>query len=171
MEALLQGCQPSIFHLIRHFSLSNMGQHGDGCVDKAGWVGHIFSGNVGCRSMYGFEHGNFGTNVGGTAHTHRTTYFGGDIGNNVAIKVGRDHNIIILWTCGQTGRTYIDNLCFIFDFGVFQCDFIKNLMEQSVRQFHDIVLHHTGDLFSSERFGIFKSISNNTLATRPSDKF
>ena len=86
------------------------------------------------------------------------------VGNDIAVKVGADQNIIFLRVHHQTHTHGIDNAVCKFDLRIFLCNLSCNIQKQTVCAFHDVCLMYGCYFFSSFSYGIFKGVTADALA-------
>ena len=133
--------------------LAQVMQHHDGCAKESGWVGNIFSGDVGSRAVDGLEHGEGFPDVGRAGNTDRSGELGRDIRYNIAVQVGHDYHVKAFRGIGNTGGANVDNPAVAFNIRVLGGDFLEDFQEEAVGQFHDVVFGKAAHFFFGRRPG------------------
>ena len=121
--------------------------------------------------MNGFKHRALFSNVGRARKSYRTSDLCSYIAEDVAIQIAHHNHIKYLGGVGQFGGPNVNDPMLIFDFWILFGNFIKYLVKQTIGLLHDVVFGEASDLFAVLLFRIFKSVSNNFLATRSADQF
>jgi len=99
-------------------------------------------------SAAGLEHGNFTAHVAAGDDTGATDETGTDVGENTAVKVGRDHDVELLRAGYTLHAGVVHNHVVGDDTGVVLSDTLDGVAEETVGKLHDVGLVDDGDLLA-----------------------
>src|SRR5262245_11768211 len=111
--------------------------------------------------MYRLKHCNMLANVCRTCQTNRTRDVCRTIGKDVTVKIWHHHYVESLRSVSQLRGANVNNPMLVLDFGIFLCNLVEDLMEESIRQLHDVVFSEARDFLPVVLSRVFKRIPNN----------
>jgi len=94
------------------------------------------------------EHGDFTAHVAAGDDTGPSDKTGTDVGENTTVKVGRDHDVELLWPGHTLHASVVDNHVVGDDPGVVLSNALDSVPEKTVGELHDVGLVDDGDLLA-----------------------
>lgn len=117
------------------------------------------------NDTYGLEHGVLATNVASGNDTGTSDETSSDVGNNVTVQVGHDHNVELLGLGDKLHGGVVDNHVVELDAraGILLGDLTAGVEEETIGQLHDVGLVDAGDLLAAVAESKVKGEARNAL--------
>lgn len=151
---------------------THVSQHHDRGKQQSGGVGKTLASDIGGRSVDSLKDRNLVTHVARGSQTQTTNETGGKIGQNVTVKVGHDHDVLLVRSRvgDETQTGAVDELGLESDLGVLLGNLVGSGQEQTVGNLHNGGLVDGQDLGLANQTGVLKGVSEDTLRGLLGDK-
>jgi len=150
-------------HTLSNLSLADVHQHHHRSEQQSGRVGDILTCDAGGRAMDRLERGDMFSDVCRAGKTDGSGDLCGHIREDVPVEVWHDDHIENLVAVGEYGGPDIDDPMLGLQLGVFGRDLVKHSPEQTIGEFHDVVLGETGHFRSTIGPRVFEGVADDPL--------
>lgn len=133
-------------------------QHHDTAEQQRSRVGKLLAGDIWRGSVDSLEDGALVADVSGGSETKTTDQAGAQIGQNVAVEIGHDENLVVVgrWIRDHLQAGVIEQLGVELDVGEFLADLASGVQEQAIGHLHDGGLVHGADLAAANLLGVLE---------------
>src|SRR6202167_2304014 len=108
--------------------------------------------------------------IGGARDAYRPGDLRGHVGENVAIQVGHHDDVESLGRIRHLGRADVHDPGLVGDVRILHGDFVEDLVGETVRHLHDVVVGEAGDLLTAVAARVFESVAHDLFAAGPGDQ-
>ena len=135
--------------------------------DRGDGVDLILPGVFRRRAVRGLEHGQLGADVARAAEAEAADHLGAQVGNDVAVEVGRDQHVVVEGVLQQPHRHGVNVGVVHLDFGEVLGHGLGGFQEQPVGGAHDVGLVDDGDLLALVLAGELEGGADDALRAGP----
>lgn len=149
-----------------------MPQHHHGAEEQGGGVGEALAGDIRGGAVDGLEDGALVTNVAGGGETKTADQASAHVGQNVAIKVGHDEDLVVVrdGVGGHLEAGVVEQLGVELDVGKLLGDLLAHAEEETVAHLHDGGLVDDADLLAANGAGVLEGEPQDALAGLAGDE-
>lgn len=147
-------------------------EHHERREEESGGVGEALAGNVGSGAVDGLEDGGVATNVTRGGETETADEAGRQVGENVTVKVGHDHDAVSEGggVLGDAEADTVKEVLVVGNVGVLLGNGAAGSEEHAVGHLHDVGLVDGGDALAARLLGVVEGVAGNTLRSLVGDK-
>ena len=170
--ALCENGENGLFNLAGVLGETHVLQHHDTRQKQSGGVGESLAGNVGSGTVDGLEDGALVTNVARRGQTETADETGAEIGQNVAVKVGHDEDLVVVRqrVGDHLEAGVVEQLGVKLDFGKLLGELAGGVEEETVGHFHDGGLVDNAHLFLAGADGVLEGVAEDALGSLLGDE-
>lgn len=170
--ALGEGIESGLLDFVGILAEAHVPQHHHGAEKKSRGVGKTLASDIGSGTMDSLEDGALVTNVAGGGQTKTTDETSAHIGENVAVQVGHDEDLVVVrdGVGNHLQAGVVEELGVELDVGVVLGNFLCRLKEQTVGHLHNGGLVDNADLLAANLLGLLEGEAEDTLGSLTGDK-
>src|SRR6266568_167901 len=131
-------------------------QHEDGRLHQGGGVGYVLAGDVGGRSVNGFEDGALMPQVCSRNQTEATDESCAQIADNVAVEIFKQQGVVLIRIHDQLHAGVVDDVFAVEYFRKALGNLAGAAQKQAIGQLHDVGFVDGVDLFAAMLARVFK---------------
>ena len=152
-----------ILDALRTVRLTQPVKHHFGGQDGGDRVHFVLPGILGCRAMRRLEHGELFSDVSGAAKAEPANHLGAEVGNDVAVEVGRHQHVVVERVLQQPHGDGVDVGIVHGDVREVLRHLARRLQEQAVGCAHHVGLVHYRNFLAPELPGELEGCADDPL--------
>ena len=162
-----QGIKCSLLDAVRILVQTHVPQHHEGRKEESGGVGKTLAGDIGGGAVDSLEDGALIADVSGGGQTETTDETGAHVGENVAVQVGHDKDLVVVGKGigGHLEAGVVEELGVELDVGELLGNLVGHRQEETVAHLHDSRLVHDADLLAADGFGVLEGVAQDSLGS------